>query len=129
MATTTDYRLIEDLALDRVSGDLVIDDEGRFVGLPGTDRIAQRIQLRLGIQAGEWFLDIALGVDWLGQILVKPTSLRVARALIGQALLSVPEVIQINELDVDDDPTTRQLTVGFTVQTTAGPITQEVTTP
>ena len=127
MPQTTNLSEIEDLALDPLTGDLVIDDLGRFVGLNGADRIAQKVKLRVGIQLGEWWLDTAVGVDWLGRILVKDPDLRVVRAQFIQTIASVPEVIQILDLTVDTDNATRGLTVGFTVQTTDGPVTDEVT--
>lgn len=128
MATTTALREFEDFAIDQTgTEDIYLDDQGRLVGVNGSEGRAQRIRIRLKTQLGEWFLNTGVGVDWLGNVLVRNPDLRAIRAEISLVIRSVPEVIQINSLELDNDDATRQLTVTFSVLTTEGPITDEVT--
>ena len=50
--------------LQMIDGELVIQD-GSPVWLTGAKAVRQRLENRLSLWKGDWFLDPELGIDWL----------------------------------------------------------------
>lgn len=59
-----------DLKLAKLTNDLSIVD-GSLETIKGVDEAGQRIRDRLLTFRGEWFLNLAYGVDYIGKIMVK----------------------------------------------------------
>ena len=113
-----------DWALD-ADGDLDFSS-GSLRYTQGIEAIAQGIRIRVLMVAGEWFLDLDLGVPWFTEILGrKPTIARV-RALLRKAIIAAPGVLEILSIDVSIDSSTRRLTATWSVSTDVGELTQEL---
>jgi hypothetical protein len=106
-----------DFALD-ANGDLAIGG-GDFSLVADLAGIEQLADIALSTVLGEWFADQSLGVDWFGVILVKNPNLIVARAILRAALLAVPGVISVDELDITIDKT-RRATITWSATTDLG---------
>lgn len=111
---------VVDLLLGR-DNDLVFAD-GDFQFVRGVDGVAQLCRIAVQMFAGEWFLDLDLGIPYWDLILGQNPDVAdlAARASFREALLGVPGVLRIIFLDVNFDGDTRQLTVSWQVSTAVG---------
>lgn len=94
-----------DLAL--VNGDLAL--------VTGTDAINQNIKQAMQFWLGEWFLDTTKGVPYKQQILIKNPNMDIVQADLINAVLNVPGVVQILEMNFDYNSTDRALSVFMSV--------------
>jgi len=72
---------MKDFLLDNLNNDLVIDETSNFVFVEDESLVAQRVVQRLETGTNEWLFDTELGIDYLGQVLVKAPDLGVIRAM------------------------------------------------
>lgn len=79
----------------------------------------QRLRLRLGTRAGEWFLDILLGVPWL-DLVEKGVPRERIRAEILRALHRDDQVERVELLTIGDLKADRTLPIEFTVRLKSG---------
>lgn len=79
----------------------------------------QRLRLRLGTRAGEWFLDILLGVPWLG-LVEKGVPRERIRAEILRALYRDDQVERVEFLIIGELTADRTLPIEFTVRLKSG---------
>lgn len=110
-----------------VNGDLVV--------VTGLDFIRQRLEIRLDIQRGEWFLDITEGLPWREAILVRNPDLAAITALFTERILSTPtvvfdgrefpSVIRLERFELSFDNPTGLLTLDFLAITPFGTIAGE----
>jgi hypothetical protein len=101
-----------DLLLDD-GGDLDLSTGEAILTQDDAAGIAQRLQIRLRLGLAEYALDVAAGVPWREQILVKGRDPEPARAVLTAQILSCPGVVGLAALDVQIDGATRQLTATF----------------
>jgi hypothetical protein len=113
-----------DLKLDD-NGDLEIGTDGDLVLVTGIDAIAQDLKTRLLFFKGEWDLDTRLGVPYFEEILKKAPDLNVVRSIYNDVITSTEGVLFVDDLTLEYDGPTRRLSVSFSCQTTAGPLTFE----
>ncbi len=112
---------VHGLKLDPESHDLSLDAGGRLEFLDtGDDATAQAIKSRLLFFKGESFIDAREGVPWYTEILIKGVDLARVRAVIRQAIASVPGVVDVPRVDVVLDRTTRALTITWTARNATG---------
>lgn len=117
-----------DLAIDSDFG-LFLDETGDLAVVSGADLVAQDLRVLLSTQVGEWFMDLTMGMDYLGvdpqsePIFGKAPDLGVIRAQFAELITSVENVIRLESLDLDLDARTRLLTVTFTAVTTGETVT------
>lgn len=111
-----------DLKLDN---DLVFD-RGDLVTVDGADEVAQRIRHRLLTFRGEWFLDLSVGPDYRGQILLKAPLLDTVNAVLRQQILQVVEG-EFTEFESTLDTVTRKLTIRYSLETTEAQIVDSIT--
>lgn len=83
---------------------------------------AQAVQTRLALFSNEWFLDLADGTAWNGQVLGKYTKDQYD-AVIRDRILGTPGVTQIDSYASTFNSTTRLLTVTVTIDTQFGATT------
>lgn len=98
-----------DLKLD-ASGDLELVD-GEFSLTSGAEAIAQELRQRLLFFLGEWFLDVRLGVDYFGTILVKNPNMSRVNQLYRAVIIGTDGIKSIRSLDFDFDSATRALSM------------------
>lgn len=113
---------MKDILLDS-SGDLKITDTGDIVI---TDSVRQAILIRLRWFLREWRLGPSIGMDYWGTILVKNPNLVKIRQAIRNEILSVDEVIAVNEVKVEYDPKARVCSVRYEAVTTEETFREEV---
>jgi len=91
--------------------------------------VAQAVQTRLLLWAGEWFLDNTEGTPWGAQVL-GPRANTNPDAVIKQRILGTPGVLSITSYSSSFDGSNRAFTVNVVVQTQFGPATiSQVVTP
>lgn len=95
----------------------------------GNDAIRQRLNIKLKIFLGEWFLNRDIGVDYYGVILTKNPNVFLVEALLRAQILGTIGVNRIIETDLQFGESQRNLSFSFKVNTNLGDIedTIEVT--
>ncbi len=109
-----------DLKLD-INGDLDVST-GDLVVLTGVDATAQRLGRKLQFFLGEWFLDIRAGIPYFESILVKNPQTNVILSIYRQAITDDEAVTSLNDLNLEYNAATRELSVSFTAETVDGPL-------
>ena len=97
-------------------GDLAITPDGRLdlrggdirLTAPGVETVAQRARSALRTHEGEWALDLSYGVDWRGRILGRAPSAAALRAVLRDALESLPGVAEVGAVEVAFDRARRE---------------------
>lgn len=111
---------MSDIALDTF-GDVDVSSGTAVLNGTGLEAIRQALQIKLRAFREEWFLDLTVGVPWFQSIFdSKIPALAVAETVFRDQILSTPGVLGINSLTLEFDGSTRQLTLTFSAQTTAG---------
>lgn len=108
--------------LDTTTHDLSLDAAGRLETVDDSAATAQEIKTRLLFFRGEAFTDLREGIPWFQEILVKGVDLARVRAIVRQAILSVPAVLDVPSVDVVLDRTTRAATITWTARTRQGEV-------
>lgn len=117
-----------DLLLTLVGHDL--DTSGFELHIAeGLDATAQRIKVRLKLFLGEWFLDLLAGIPYYQDILVKNPDETAINAIIKEAILSVPTVIELVTYTASLDNARRTFTVTFHCRTEDGTIESDFVLP
>lgn len=109
-----DLLLSESGELLIINNDLVLTDSNT--------NTAQAIKRKLATFEGEWFLDESIGLPYFDDILGKGKFLSNIKTIYLREIQSVPEVAEILEFNIDEDPVTRTLIISFTVKDDAGNI-------
>jgi len=109
-----------DLKLDS-NGDIAIENDD-LVLIDGVDAVAQSVTISLKTFQGEWFLDTRVGFPYFERVLGQKPRLSELEQLYREAILKVPGMLSITDLNIDFDGATRELSVDFRGQTTDGPI-------
>jgi len=97
--------------LHLLNGDLVWlgeDTEAEKV-----EAISQHIRSRLRTFLGEYFLDERIGIPFFRDVFVKAPDLEIIRSIFSQGILNTPGVVQLTELRLDLDRSTRELSIAF----------------
>lgn len=110
---------MSDLALDPVSGDLLLD-KGRARLTTDAETVAQLWAAHMTMFKGEWFLDRSRGIDFQNEVLVKNARPAVLRTIFAEASRETPGVADVTKLRFDLDPKTRVLTIEAEVVTLGG---------
>ena len=101
-----------DMTFGRGIADMARDDEAT----------AQAVKTRLLLLKGEWFLDIEAGVPYLQQIMVRPSNLPLAEAIIKRTILDTEGVAELQSFAMTYDRETRRLTIQATVANSYGTV-------
>ena len=99
--------------------DLAIID-GSLKKVTGAEEIAQKIKQVLLASEGDWFLDLEQGLPFFQTIFLKATSVSAIESIYLDAIGSVPGVIDIVSFRLDYDPSTREASITFKVNTSDG---------
>ncbi len=118
--------MAQPLAADAI--DLLLGDDNDLVMTTdlafarGIEAVAQLCRIAMQMFAGEWFLDLDIGVPYWDEILGVSPGVAILAANIGfrQELLAVEGVIEILRLDFSFDGASRELTVTWQVRTGLG---------
>lgn len=113
-----------DLALNAKSHDLIVNDAD-LMAIDNAERVAQQIKIQLLTWRGEWFLDTTHGVPYLDYILVKNPSIELIRSIFREQIMSVDDVNDVVDIEIDYDVKTRIMTVAYEASTSYGLITRK----
>lgn len=86
----------------------------------GIESIKQAVFLSIRLFLADWFLDLDLGTDYYGQILVKNPNLVAVKEIFKQRILAVQGVTSVLFLRLNLDRIHRVLSVDFSAQTNLG---------
>ena len=111
------------LALDPTTGDLLLT-AGRLSLVEGVDAIAQRIQGRLALWAGEWFADTSIGVPFLTFLGAKGGE-KLAESSLRRAILTCPGVASLESFGFTFDARSRSAVVAFRAKTADGQVVED----
>ena len=110
-----------DLLLDSATWDLSTDATDLLL-VDGEDAVAQHLSQRLNTFAGEWFLDLRLGVPYLQQVLVKNPDPVVLDSVFKSEIIHTPGIVELQAFELRLDAGTRQLQLSFTAVADSGAI-------
>jgi hypothetical protein len=113
---------------------ILLDDNKDFaivknnlVLVSGLQSTKQRLDGVLSIFQGSWFLDLALGVPYNEQILIKGVVFSVVRDTFIDKILSVPDVLHIRSFLLNYEPRNRNLSLEFSCICSDGELEQSTT--
>lgn len=95
-----------------VNGDLYFNN-GDLVMVDGGAELAQCAEIVLGTNLGEWFLDPAMGIDFMAFVDKRPSDVA-RREQIRQGLRQVPRIKKVESINFNDNYSARTSTVSFT---------------
>lgn len=98
------------LSLDLTTHDLEITNNSLVI-VTDARAVAQRVKQHLRLFAGEWFLNTESGVPWIEFVFTKPFDQATAEAVIKDAIMRVPGVVEITSFAMDFRPERRQADV------------------
>jgi len=98
--------------LKLTGGDLAIENDD-LVLVDGVDAVAQHVTTSLKTFQGEWFLDTRVGVPYFDRVLGQKPRLAELEQLYREAIIKVPGMLSIEDMNIDFDGTTRLLSVSF----------------
>ena len=101
---------------------LSIDGHGDLVTVTGLEALRQKINQRLSLFKGSWFLDTTAGVPYFQEIIKKPVDPGLVASILNQEILKESEVLDIGEVEADFDPETRKFNYKATPKTIYGSI-------
>jgi hypothetical protein len=105
--------------LKTTGGDLAIEGSN-LVLLDGREMRAQQIRQRLSTSRGGNRYNLRLGVPYVQTILRKTTSLTLIRDVYAEVLRETPFVAEIVRLDVERNPSSRELCVSGIIRDVDG---------
>lgn len=113
---------MRDLALDPVTGDLVISARGLRLTATGAEALAQKLRARLSLFKGEWFLDTRVGVPYYTDVFGQRSHSAV-EALLRRVILTCPGVTSLERFAMTAT-SPRAVSITFSARSTTGEIVQ-----
>jgi hypothetical protein len=97
-----------------VNNDFVFAND-RLTQISGIEALTQIVGNRLKLWLGEWFAAVDSGIDYLGIFnLSKNTPIeKRVRIIFRQAILADPRVEKLEEMTIDLNKSTREITIDF----------------
>jgi hypothetical protein len=100
-----------DIAIDPLTGDMMLDSTGDAVTVTGREAIAQHLRIRLAFVLGEWHLDQREGVPYFEQIWIVGADLTVVEEIFRTTIRTTPGIASVRTLKLDHDRQTRELRI------------------
>lgn len=100
-------------------GDLVISG-GDIQTVSGRMATRQRLEQKLLLWRGEWFLDTDAGFPWLQSVVGQRPTPQVVRSLVFDLVQSDPSVRSVENLVLNQDNVERRLEISFDARLTSG---------
>lgn len=101
------------------NGDMVFGSGGADFLSNSPETVAQAVRTRLGLQLGDWFLDLEEGIDWRNRVLGKFT-VDTRDLAIRERILNSEGVTELAEYSSQLDSGTRAFSVGCVINTIYG---------
>ncbi len=105
-----------DLLLDYDAHDLLIEGGDFKVTTSEADSLKQRLIVKLYTYLGEFYLDTTIGIPYYQRIFKKGTAKATIDSIFLQAILSEPEVIQVESFESSVDRASRIYSLSFRVR-------------
>ena len=105
--------MTKDFLLGSDNGLKIVDYDFAFT--TSQEYIAQKLKIVLSTFKGEWFLNTDIGMPFYQEMLGKNNALSKIESIFIRAIKSVPEVVKILYIDVNQDNQTRTISVSFGV--------------
>ncbi|MCK5133233.1 MAG: hypothetical protein KAR40_13910 [Candidatus Sabulitectum sp.] len=99
-----------------------LSSTGNFVIINGKEGLAERLDQRLKLFRGKYFMDITKGVPYLEDILIKPIDPGLAASILNAEILKEPDVIGIGAVSTDLEGDTRIFKYSATVKSVFGDV-------
>lgn len=99
------------IGISQPGNDLYFDSLNSLVMVRDALAVGQHIRQRLQTFIGEWFLDTAVGVPWLDQILGRKYDPALAEAVVKAEILKTDGVVEITSFAVSFLKETRGLRI------------------
>lgn len=115
---------VRDLKLD-ADGDIVLEN-GDLALVSDAEAIAQAVRGALSLVQGEWFLDVTAGVPYFESVWLRAPKESEVDAVLRSAILAVPGVLDVPQLDLDLNRSTRVCSVSFRATTDLGELSQTI---
>jgi hypothetical protein len=96
------------------------DKFGNIIIASGLEALRQKINQKLSLFQGTWFLDITAGVPYLTDILTIPIDAGLIASLINSAILEEKEVTEIGSVSIDYDADLRKFKYAANIYTIYG---------
>jgi len=90
---------MKSLKLDNTN-DIILNEKKELEIVSGTEEVAQRNQIELLVNSGEWFLDLNLGIAWMDLFNNKATVEQIQEE-IRNKLLNDNSIKDVNFIDID----------------------------
>jgi hypothetical protein len=97
-----------------------IGADGNFVIVDGVEGLSERLDQRLKLFKGKYFMDNTQGVPYFESILTKPVDPGLAASVLNAEILKEEDVIGVGEVSVNLDPNTRKFDYAAVVQNSLG---------
>lgn len=101
-------------------GDLAVGEDQELKSIDGPAEVAQSAALTLGAHMGSYYLDQEFGTDILGQILTKPLNKGRREREIRRAALTVEELTNVSNVNLEPNEATRELVGDMEINTIYG---------
>ncbi len=88
---------------------------GRAVYVQDSKAIRQNVATRIRSFAGDWFLDVTAGIDWI-QLLGRPNSRNRVLREVERVTLATDGVMRIIELDIEHNRADRRATINLSYE-------------
>lgn len=111
---------MKNLYLDEATNDLVIEAGNIKMTTTETEAVAQKIQSRLQVVQGEWFLDNTIGIPWFTKIFKKNPDFNEIKTLLLVAITNTTGVASVTEFTPKYSRATRLYSVVFTALLESG---------
>ncbi|QMV49886.1 MAG: baseplate sheath protein [Mu-like cryoconite phage AB09] len=111
---------MSDIALD-ATGDLLITD-GALSLVDGADAVTQLLSQSYKFFAGEWFLDVDLGIPYFEKVFTKNPDPVVLDTIFKRVALNTPGILSLDSFGFQFDSKMRSLTIRLRATSTDGPV-------
>lgn len=98
-------------ALDQKTNDFYLAGTGDIATVSDAHAVGQHVRQRLQTYSGEWFLDEAIGVPWLEEILGRSYNPAMAESIVKAEILSTDLITSISSFSVSFNRGTRGLNI------------------
>lgn len=99
------------IAVDPSTNDFYLDNTGNLAMVYDAEAVGQHGRMRLQTFTGEWFLDQAVGVPWLSDILGKQYNPALSESVVKVHLLETDGIVSIDTFDISFAKQTRGLII------------------
>lgn len=118
---------MKNLYVDRETNDLVVEKGRLKLTTTLTEAVAQKIQCRLKVVQGEWFLDSSFGLPWFTRIFKKAPDFNDIKTIFVSTILDTEGVDSLLSFTPKFNKKTRTYSFTFSAKLENGDIIQEQT--